>query len=287
MLKLTFLGTSGSAPTVERALPAVAIQYEGDLLLWDAGEGTQRQLMKYAVGYGSIDAVFISHAHLDHYLGLFGLLETLNLAHSRRELNVYGYEDFAWVQERYSFVKFHKVKKGALYKRKDYTVSAFPVKHSKNSHGFVLQENERVKFHEEKAHKLGLQGKMFTEIQQKGFVQVKGKKIKLADVTWTKPGRKIVYSGDCRPCSALTEAAQDADVLIHEATFDGEKAVEAKERLHSTMEDAAELARTAKVKQLVLTHFSPRYADMKPYESRIRKIFPRTVFAYDGLTLEL
>ncbi len=287
MLKATFLGTSGSTPTVERGMPALALQYEGDLFLWDAGEGTQRQMMKFGIGYGSVDAVFISHPHLDHYLGLFGLLETLTLSHTQRTLGVFGFEDFAWIEKKYKFVRFGRMKSGVLYDKPEYAISAFPVRHCKGSFGLVFQEKDRVKFRAEKAKAAGLRGIMFREIQQKGYVKINNKKIMLEDVTWKKKGRKIVYSGDTLPTPSLVEAAKDADLLIHEATFANDRAKEAKERFHTTMEDAAKMAKKAGVKALALMHFSPRYADVKEWEGEIRKIMPNTIFAYDGLSIEV
>jgi len=285
MLKVTFLGTSGSAPTVERGMPALALQYEGDLFLWDVGEGTQRQMMKFGIGYGSVDAVFISHPHLDHYLGLFGLLETLTLSHTQRRLDVFGFEDFAWIEKRYKFARFNKMKKGLLYETQAYSISAFPVKHSKDSYGLVFQEREKIKFYVNKANEMGLKGRMFTEIQQNGYLKINNKKIKLEEVAWKKPGRRIVYSGDTLPTAEIVSAAKGADLLIHEATFAGDRAKEAKERFHTTMEDAARTAKKARVKTLVLMHFSPRYSDIRELEGKIKKIFPNTIFAYDGLSL--
>ncbi|MEM2909229.1 MAG: ribonuclease Z [Candidatus Bilamarchaeaceae archaeon] len=287
MLKITFLGTSGSTPTIERNMPAIALQYEGSLLLWDAGECAQRQMMKYGIGYGSIDAIFISHSHLDHYLGIFGLLETLTLSGTRRKIEIFGFEDFSWIEERYPFAKFSKIKNGRLYRGRDYSISAFPVKHCKGAHGLVFQEDDKIKFYEEKAHALGLHGRMFTDIQRKGWVEVRGKRVTLEEVTWKRKGRKIVYTGDSVPCDSIAEQAKNAEVLIHDATFDPERKEDAMERMHSTMEDAAYVAKRAGVKQLILTHFSPRYPDVKPFEEKIRKIFPNTIFAYDGLTIEV
>lgn len=287
MLRVTFLGTSGSVPTKDRGMPSIAVQYEGGLFLWDAGEGTQRQMMKMGTGYGSVDAVFISHPHLDHYLGLFGLLETLTLSHTQKRLDVFGFEDFAWIEKKYKFVSFHKMKNGVLYDRPEYAISAFPVKHCKGSYGLVFQEKEKIKFYAEKARAAGLRGVLFKEIQKKGYVRIGERKVTLDEVTWIKKGRKIVYSGDTLPAEALAGAARDADLLIHEATFASDRAKEAKERFHTTMEDAAKIAKKAKVKSLALTHFSPRYAEVKEWEGRIRRIFPNTVFAYDGLSLEI
>lgn len=287
MLQVVFLGTSGSAPTIERSMPGIALKYESELLLWDCGEGTQRQLMRYKVGYGSINAIFITHPHLDHYLGLYGLLETLKLSSpSPKKLRVFvpGGVD---VPDRYEFAKVDRMGGGELYRAKGFTVSAFHVKHCRSAYGLVFQEEDRVKFHEEKAHGLGLKGRLFREIQQKGSVKVGGKEIKLEDVSWVKPGRKIVYTGDCLPDDNIIEAAKGADLLIHEATFESSRKEEAAERLHSTAEDAAKVAKEANVKKLILAHISPRYSDPALLLDEARGVFQDTEIAFDGMKLDL
>ena len=287
MFQVTFLGTSGSIPTVERGMPSIAVKYESELLLWDCGEGTQRQLMKYKVGYGSISAIFITHPHLDHYLGMFGLLETLKLSSVLpRKLPLFAPGAIGGF-ERYAFVSPEKMKRGELYRTNDFSVDAFAVKHTKDSYGLVFQEKEKVKFHEEKAHSLGLRGALFREIQQKGSVKTAKGTVKLADVSWVKPGRKLVYGGDCVPDSNLIEAAKGADLLIHEATFDSSRKEEAAERMHSTAADAAMVAKKAGAKKLVLTHISPRYADVKELLAQARAVFADTEVAYDGMQADI
>ncbi len=286
MLRVTFLGTSGSIPTVERAMPAISIKYESELMLWDCGEGTQRQLMRYKVGYGSIDSIMITHPHLDHYLGLFGLLETLKLSSpSPRPLRVLLPRGLDI--EGYPFATVEKIKQGEIYRGRDFTVSAFPVRHCRGSSGFIFQESDKVKFHEEKAHSLGLSGRLFRDIQQKGKVSTPKGEVRLEDVTWTKSGRKIVYTGDCAPDEGTVEAARNADLLIHEATFDSSMKAEAQERMHSTVEDAATVARDAGAKMLLLTHISPRYSDPAPLLEQARAIFPNTSVAEDGLAIDI
>jgi len=287
MLRVTFLGTSGSTPTVERGMPAIALKYESELMLWDCGEGTQRQMMRYKVGYGSIGAIFITHPHIDHYLGLFGLLETLKLSSpSPKKLSLFLPKAVGEPND-YGFVTTEHVKSGELYQGKGFRVSAFQVKHCKGAYGFVFQEDERLKFHEEKAHSLGLRGTLFREIQKKGKVTVAGKEVRLEDVSWKRAGRKIVYSGDCTPDQHLIEAGKAADLLIHEGTFDVPLREEAQERLHSTVEDAARTAKAAGVKELVITHISPRYSDVAPLLEQAKAIFPATRIASDGLSIDI
>jgi len=287
MFQIIFVGTSGGVPSPERGMPAIAVKYESDLLLFDCGEGTQRQLMRFKVGYGSVDAIFISHPHLDHYLGLYGYLETLRLSSaSPRPLSIFAPRGVD-IPERYKFVTAEAVKKKELLQGKGYSVTAFPVKHCKDSYGFVLQEEDRIKFHEEKAHALGIRGKLFGEIQRKGKLKIGDKEILLEDISWKKSGRKVVYSGDCTPGEEMIEAAKDADILIHEGTFDEGHKAEALERLHSTASDAAAIAKRARVKRLILTHISPRFSDTSILLSEAQSVFPATEIAVDGLKIDL
>ncbi|MBI5227275.1 ribonuclease Z [Candidatus Micrarchaeota archaeon] len=305
MLQLTFLGTSGGSPTVERGLPSIALRYESALLLFDCGEGTQRQMMKYKVGYGSISSIFITHPHLDHYLGMFGLLETLKMSSpAPKPVDLFipkgiDIENF----EKFRFAKSNYIKRGEIFHSlsgNGFTIDAFPIKHCKNSFGFVFQERDKVKFHEEKAHSLGLNGNLFKEIQKKGKVKTNKGEISLEDVSWIKPGRKIVYTGDCAPDTNTIDAAKGADLLIHESTFDSSRKVEAAERLHSTAEGAAEIAKKAGVKKLVLTHISPRYSgssgpgsgsdpdsDINQLLEEARLIYTNTVIAKDGDVIDI
>ena len=290
MFSITFLGTSASAPSVDRNLSSIAIKYEGNLFLFDCGEGTQRQMMKYTIGYGSIDAIFITHNHLDHFLGLYGLIETLHLTSpSPKPVKLFvpvGFPLGAITNKK--FVQINYLKKGEVYKGKNFSIRAFPVKHSKilDSFGFVFEETDKVKFHEKEAKALGIKGKLFTEIQQKGYVTINKKKIKLAEITWKKKGRKVVYTGDTAPCAEVVKAAKDADLLIHESTFDSSKQEEAGERNHSTAKEAAEIAKKANVKQLVLTHISPRYKDFSVLLDDA-KGFKNVKIAKDGLVLDI
>ncbi len=267
-------------------MPSIAVKYQSELLLWDCGEGTQRQLMRYKVGYGSVNAIFITHPHLDHYIGIYGLLETLKLSSASprpvsiffpRGLEVGGYD----------FAKVSRMKSGELYKGKGFTVSAYPVRHSRGSYGLVFQEKEKIKFHEKKAHSLGLKGALFREIQRRGKVKTAKGEVRLEDVTWVKPGRKIVYSGDCLPDSNTIKEAKGADLLIHEGTFDASLREEAAERMHSTVEDAASVARRAGVKRLIITHISPRYSDVSALLEQARKAFPKTEIAEDGMAVDV
>ncbi len=290
MLEITFLGTSGSTPTAELGMPAIAIKHKGNIFLFDCGEGTQRQMMRYKVGYGSLKAIFISHLHLDHFLGVYGLIETLYLTSVvQKNFLLFVPKGFTLLNTR-NFVKLNEITSGELFAENELSIRAFPVRHGKNSYGFIIQEKDKIKFYEEKAHGLGMHGRMFKEIQQEGKVIANGRKILLEEVSYIKPGLKVVYSGDCAPSKRLTKHAKNADLLIHEGMFDDDRKQEAIERLHSTVGDAAQIARDAGVKQLVLTHISPRYSnkdEKKKLLSSARAIFNNTVIAYDGLLIKL
>ncbi len=241
--------------------------------------------MKYSFPYGSIDAIFISHSHLDHFLGVYGLLETFSLTHRTKPLSLF-FPDKARFK-RYSFLNVKEISDGPLLETSFFTISAFPVEHEKNSFGFVFQEKDKVKFYEEKAKSLGIKGPLFREIQEKGWVVVNNRKILLEEVSWLKKGKKIVYTGDCIPSSRLLAEAKGADILIHDCTFSNALKEEAEKRKHSTPEMAATVAKKAGVRLLILTHFSPRYKDEKELEKEAKELFPNSIAAHDGFTLKI
>jgi len=294
MLKVTFLGTSAAVPSAHRAMPSIALKYD-KLFLWDAGEGCQREMMRRGIGYGGVEAIFITHLHLDHVLGIFGLIETVRMNTEREKITVFAPRGFERMLEGISptmgwepsFLDIQEMKEGELYRGKDYSISGFRVTHQKRAaYGLIFQEDDKNKFHESKAKKLGLKGKMFKEIQEKGFVEVDGKEIKLEDVSWVRPGRKVVYSGDCCYGERNVEFAKSADLLIHDSTFGEDLKPEAELRGHSTALEAAKIAKKAKVKELVLTHISNRYKGPE-LEAEAKKVFKNTVCARDGTVIEI
>jgi ribonuclease Z len=287
MFELTILGTSSAMPTPERGLSCIAMRREGDIFLFDCGEGSQRQMMRFGVSYMKVRAIFITHLHLDHFLGVFGMLETLRLNGRKEKLTIYGPPGASGVFGRKEFLEVKEIDGKWSEDFGTFSVSSFATKHAGSSLGFAIEEKEKVRFHEEKAKGLGLAGPMFTEIQKKGSLKVNGKVVKLKDVTYTQPGKKIVFSGDSAPCAPLTRAAKGADLLIHESTFGSDKEAEAKETSHSTAADAAACAKKAGAKRLLLTHFSGRYADTSQLVSEAKKTFPSVEAAKDGMKLEV
>lgn len=295
MLKVDFIGTGGAVPSIKRAMPAIALHWD-KLFLWDCGEGTQREMMRRGVGYGGVEAIFITHLHLDHFLGVFGLIETIRMNTQREHLKVFAPRGLARMVEAMSpsfmrnpdFVQLEEMREDELYRGKDYSISAFRVEHGKESYGLVFHEDDKVKFNEKEAKGRGLKGKLFREIQEKGLVDVGGKKIKLEEVSWVRKGIKAVYTGDTTPSERVVLAARGADLLIHDGTFGEGTRDEAEGRMHSTAADAARIAKRAGVKKLILTHISCRYADAgKELLSEARAIFKNTELAKDGMEIEI
>ncbi len=294
MFELTFFGTSAAVPSLKRGMPAFSLRFN-ELFLFDCGEGTQRQMMRYGVGFGRIKAVFISHLHLDHFLGFFGLAETLHLNEREEPLTVFAPKGFGEMIRAISpasdwkenYLDSNEINEGVLYEGRDFSISAFRVKHSKESYGFIFQEKDKVKFNEKKAKSLGIKGVLFKKIEKEGKVTVDGKTISLGEISWIRKGRKIVYSGDTRSCPAVYRAAEGADILIHESTYAEDRKDEAGSRGHSTAVEAAETAKKARVKHLILTHISGRYSTPSVLEKEAKKVFKNTTIAKDGLRVLL
>ncbi len=287
-MEIIFLGTSGSIPTKERALPSIAIRLN-KLFLFDIGEGTQRQMMKFKVGYGSIESIFISHKHLDHYLGVFGLAETYRLSFdNKRELKLFVPKNLdLWNLNKKPFIKINYIEEGLLWEDKDYEIYAFKVDHVEESFGFLIKEKDKIKFYEKKAKSLGVKGRLFSKIKEKKVLNINGRKVYLKDISYIKKGRKIVYSGDTKYSKNLIKYAENADILIHEATFMEDQEELARIRNHTTVKQAAKIAKEANVKTLVLTHISPRYSEEEIILKEAKKIFSNTIVAKDGLRINL
>jgi ribonuclease Z len=287
VFEVTMLGTSCAVPTVQRNLSSVAVRRDGDVFLFDCGEGTQRQMMRFGVSYMKVKAIFITHLHLDHFLGAFGMIETMGLNGRKEKLSVFAPKGFSEAFSRKPFVEVAVIGKGFSVDFGAFSVAAFPTKHSRESYGFVLEEKEKRRFNEEKAKSLGLRGPMFSEISKKGKLKVGNKTVKLEDVTYVQPGRKMIYTGDSAPCHETVNAAKGADLLIHEATFSDEKKEEAAETRHSTAAQAAEVAKKAGAKRLLLTHLSGRYVETETLLSEAKAVFKNSEVAEDGMKLQV
>ncbi|MFI5309649.1 MAG: ribonuclease Z [Gemmatimonadales bacterium] len=300
-LSLKFLGTSASRPTVERGLSCIAVVREGETLMIDCGEGTQRQMMRYGISFAFGD-LFFTHFHTDHFLGVLGLLRTLTLQARVEPLRIWGPKGVQAMLkrgdglgvERLSFpLEVVEVTPGTPIARKEYVMLPFAVDHrGQQAVGYALIEEERRgRFNPELARDLGIpEGPLWGKLH-------KGEVITLADgrtvdpsmlVGPTRSGRRVVITGDTRPCDTTVEAAAGADLLVHESTFGDEEAPRAIETGHSTAREAATIAARSGARKLVLTHFSARYSrDPSDIEREAREVFPHVACARDGMEIEV
>jgi len=300
VLRITFLGTGGSVPSPHRNPSAIAVRRESELFLFDCGEGTQQQMMRAKTGM-KITAIFITHFHADHVLGIPGLLQTLSLQGRTEPLEIYGPKgvrrflyhllSLGYASKNFD-VKAIELQHGDVIRRQNYEIRAFKTEHNIRSIGYVLEEAMRPgKFNRERAIELGLKpGPLFSKLQHGESVFVNGREIRPEDVLGPpRPGRKIVYTGDTRPCESVIQAAENADILIHDGSLAEAEKELAIEYMHSTVTEAAEVAAKANVRKLILTHISARYdaESAKKLEEEARKIFPNTIVASDLMTIDV
>jgi ribonuclease Z len=301
LLRLTFLGTSAAQPTLHRNLSGLAVKADADLLLFDCGEGSQRQMVRFGTGF-TVDAVFFTHFHADHYLGIIGFLRTLGMMGRTEPMRLYGpppakrllHQAVHLGLESLAFpIEIHEVKDGDVVQRGGYAVHAVGVDHRINALAYALVEDDRPgRFNLEKARELGVpEGPSFGKLQKGEPVTLPdGREVKPEDVLGAaRSGRRLVISGDTRPCASVVKAAKDADLLIHESTFSDDEQERALETRHSTAREAARVAKEAGVRRLVLTHLSSRHdTDPGKLLAQAREEYKGPVeVAFDGLTVEL
>ena len=281
-------------------MPALVVTRGGESLLFECGEGTQRQMMRYGVTFAFGD-IFFTHFHGDHFLGVIGLVRTLGLQGRTEPLRLVGPrgakkllgEALALGVERQPFpVEIAEVEAGQVQKREGYELRVFDVEHGGGAIGYALVENERLgRFDPDRARALGVpEGPLWGKLQRAQAVRLDdGREVTPETIVGPpRPGRKLVYSGDTRPCASTVEAARGADLLVHEATFSEEERDRARETAHATAKEAAEVAKAAGVRKLVLTHLSARYSrDAQVLLEEARAIFPETVVAKDGLEIDI
>lgn len=300
-LALRLLGTSASRPTVERNVASMAVVRDGETLLFDCGEGTQRQMMRYGVSFGLQD-IFFTHFHADHLLGVIGLMRTMALQGRSEPLRLWGPRGAARMlkravefgMDRLTFaVETIELEPGQRVERQDYAIVPFPVDHrGARAVGYAVVEPDRKgRFNPELARELGIpEGPLWGELHRGRTVTLPdGRMIESRTLVGSpRPGRKLVLTGDTRPCAATIEAARGADVLVHEATFGEEEQERAIETGHSTAREAAEVAAAAGVGSLVLMHFSARYSRDAADLGREAKVkFERTIVGKDGMEIEI
>lgn len=299
MLRITFLGTGGTLPTINRNPSAIFVNREGDMMLFDCGEGTQQQMMRAKTGM-KISSIFITHFHADHFLGIPGLIQTMSFNGRTEPLDIYGpvrTEQMVKLMQELGYYKpgfeinAHELEDGYIVDKGEYSIKAVATDHGIPSFGYVLEEKSRAgRFNRERALELGVPvGHMFSKLQNGETVTVNGREIMPSQVMGeTRPGRKIVYSGDTRPCKNIERESNGADLLIHDGTFDDELRDWALDTKHSTASEGAQLAKKANVRQLILTHFSSRYSEnTEPLLHDAKDIFENVRLAGELMEIEI
>jgi ribonuclease Z len=300
-LAVRLLGTSASRPTVERNVASLSLVREGETMLFDCGEGTQRQMMRYHVSF-ALNDVFFTHFHADHLIGVIGLLRTLSLQGREEPLRLWGPRGGARVlrgaasfgADRPTFpVEIAELEPGQRLQRSGYQIVPFAVDHGgPPSFGYALIEDERKgRFNPDHARELGIpEGPLWGRIHRGLAVTLDdGRTIEPGELVGpTRPGRRVVITGDTRPCDTTVAAATGADLLVHEATFGDEEAERAVQTGHSTAREAGGVAKAAGVRRLVLTHFSARYSrDATELEKEAKTVFDDVIVGKDGMEIEV
>lgn len=272
-LEVIFLGTSGSMPTRKRSLPSIAVRREGEVILFDCGEGAQRQSVMAKLSTLKISRIFITHLHGDHILGLPGLIQSMALLGRSNLLEIYGPPGLASFLEAVRLtvpcsiefpISIHEISEGTVYEDRNYKVEAVWMDHTIPCLGYSLTEKPRPgRFKPEMAEKLGVpKGPLWKRLQMGEAVEVAGKVVNPSMVVGPpRPGAKLVYSGDTRPFYNLKKIAYRSDLLIHDSTFDDSRRDKAAEYGHSTAKQAAQVAKEIKASSLALTHISPIYEE--------------------------
>ncbi len=297
MIEVVFLGTSSMVPTKERNHSSIFISYGIDGILFDCGEGTQRQFKIAGINPNRVTKILISHWHGDHVLGLPGLLQTLASNKYDKALEIYGpkgtVKNIKYLFKAFYFLntinmKVIEIKKKKFFENDEYYFEAYALEHKVPCMGFRFVEKDRRKVDMQKAKKLGLsEGPLIGELQQGKSVVWNGKKIIPQQVTYVQKGRVIAYISDTNKCDNCLKIAKDADLLISEATFESKLDEKAEEYTHMTAKDAAMIANRANAKKLVLTHFSQRYKTVDEIKEEAVVYFPNTLCAYDFMKVNV
>lgn len=302
-IKIHFLGTSSAIPTRERGLSCILLHYENELLFFDCGEGAQRTAITSGIGFNKDASIFISHMHGDHVVGLLGLLQTMAMQSRNKPLYVFGPKgvvEFLRLNQKLlnfglTYPVYGKVvRRGLVFdsKKLKYRVLAEKSQHSTLSYAYLFQEKDKPgRFKPQSALKLGIpEGPLWSKLQSGQIVtsQKTKKKVKPEQVLGpSRPGKKIGISGDTRPTEQLARFFHGCDVIVFDSTYGDEHSENAKQNMHSTSREAAKLAKKAKAKQLILTHFSARYRDVRELVKQAKEIFPNTIAAEDNLVYDV
>ena len=297
-MEITFLGTSSAVHSYSRSHPSIAIKAFGETMLFDCGEGTQRQLIYAKISPMKISKIFISHFHGDHILGIPGLLQSMNFRGRETKLTIYGPKGLYDLKEAVSNLGFPnfdfplewiEIGSGTIIETEEYVIKAQKVRHNTITLAYSIEEIKKPRFQREKAIELGVPvGPDFGKLHNGIPVEIDGKIILPEQVLGPpRKGHKVTYSGDTIPCEEMIQFAKESDLLIHESTYKSEDKDKAEMHAHSTSADAAYIALQSNSKELILTHISTRYTKIDDLLDEAREIFENTKIAEDLMKVEL
>ncbi len=284
MIQVYFLGTGGGAPSKKRRLPAFLIKREGFSALLDCGEGTQYTFMEYGLSSVSLDLVGITHMHGDHVLGLVGLIESMGMLDRRKPLYVMGPPSLReFLLSSFEYTHFRprfEIKFVEEYENRDLSVMKFNTCHTVPSQGYIVQEKDRINLDVDRLKEIGVnEWSLMKKIKEGEDLVIDGKVIHHEDFLIRRKGKRVIYTGDTRPCQSTVQASRDADLLIHESTFLDEPS--ALTYGHSNVGEACSIALESNVKLLALTHISARYPESGKLLDAAKRLFPRVVIPED------
>ena len=298
-MKLVFLGTSAAQPTEKRGLSCICLERDGEILMFDAGEAAQISYMKSGLGWNKKMKMFVTHLHGDHCVGILGLLQTMSMQNRTETLEIFGpngIEEFIAANIKVlnfglSFpILITNIKEGKVFENKKFSIYACKANHSVTAFSYLFEEKDKPgRFNLDEAKKLGIpEGELWKKLQNGNQIEINGKTIKPEQVLGEKrSGKKIGISGDTMPTKELEKFFENCDYLVFDATFLDEEKQRAQETCHSTAKQAATIAKSAKVKNLVLTHFSARYKDEVGHLQEASKIHDSVITARDLLKVEI
>ncbi len=298
-MKLTILGTGSTVPIKERWHVALALQYKGEIILFDCGEATQIRMQQAHINPMKIEKIFISHFHGDHFFGLPGIIYSMAMDRRTKPLTIYGPKGAKRLMSKLldlqqgevpypiKVVEVEAPKVKTIFEGEDYLVQAVNTCHSVPNLSYAFVEKPRKNISKEKMKRFGIPpGKLLKELKEGKTIEVDGRTIAPDEVLEQRKGKKFAFSGDTGPCEEMVKLAKGADLLVHEATYAQEHSHKANDYQHSTASDAAGIAKKAEVKTLYLIHFSRRYKSVEAMLGEARKIFPNTFVAKDLMEVE-
>ncbi|NWK08494.1 ribonuclease Z [Marine Group I thaumarchaeote] len=298
-MKLVFLGTSASQPTENRGLSCICLEREGEILMFDAGESTQISYMKSGLGWNKRMKIFVTHLHGDHCVGILGLLQTMSMQKRTETLEIFGPNGIdEFIAANIKILNFGLsfpvlitiIKEGKILENEKFSMYACKANHSVTAFSYLFEEKDKPgRFNVEKAKELGIpEGELWNKLQNGNEIIINEKTIRPDQVLGKKrPGKKIGISGDTMPTKELEKFFEECDYLVFDSTFLDEEKQRAQDTCHSTAKQAATLGKNAKVKNLVLTHFSARYKDEEGHLRQAQEIHDSVITARDLLEIEI